>query len=580
VSLTPIEAISTSAYQAMLPELTLLSGIVLMIIATNLGDTKMRIPLTNIRVPVFFGGRRFEMTADPRIPGYICVMTLALSAVLALMSQPNNMLHVYYTGHEGYLLTTDNGTPLLQIDAFSRLFELMFYVVLLIAAISSLDTMNAVDSRKVSTDNTSQLVNNRRQIDFHLLILLSAFGMSMVAMSVNLFMLFLGLELASLAIYVLVAFHKESKAGSEAGVKYFIVGATASAVGFYGMSLLYLWNGDLGILSLQNAWRGMEEVEALPLIALGLLLVGFGFKISAVPFHFVAPDAYAGASSQVAGILATASKAMGFIALMRVLFLVTLPETNSTAVWLMLMGGLAAVTMTWGNLAALTSTNPKRMLAYSSVAHAGYMLAALTAVGAWRWGHFASGTAVDAVLMLTAAVIFHLFVLVTFKLGAFLVLGLVDMEGESHDMKSLNGLAKRDPMVAFSMFIFMLALAGVPPLAGFMSKFLMASGIIQVTTSETGIELSKGLIPLVQDLHWTFWLALLIFLNSALSLFYYLRIGVLMFFEEPETKLPLPRASKLRAMIWVCTVGAIVFGISSDWLFEFAKTAADAFFNY
>ena len=200
-------------------------------------------------------------------------------------------------------------------------------------------------------------------------------GMSVVALAQDLFVLFIGLELASFSTYVLVAFMKESKAGSEAGMKYFIVGSVASGVGLYGLSMLYLWAGSLQFSVLAEAFA-VSGTEALPLIGIGFVLVGFGFKVSAAPFHFAAPDAYAGASSPVAGVLATASKAMGMVGLIRMLLIVAAPESSEgSAVWLVCIGALAALTMTWGNIAALGSTNPKRMLAYSSVAHAGYMLA-------------------------------------------------------------------------------------------------------------------------------------------------------------------------------------------------------------
>ena len=204
--------------------------------------------------------------------------------------------------------------------------------------------------------------------------------MCIVALSKDLFGLFGGLELASLATYVLVGFHKESLSGAESGVKYFIVGSVASGVGLYGLSLLYLEFGTLQLDLLSVYW---SEGSILGTIALGLVLVGFGFKVSAAPFHFAAPDAYAGANSAVAGVLATASKAMGMIGLIRILLVIALPDAQPdgtidevSAMWIYALATLSIGTMTWGNIAALGSTNPKRMLAYSSVAHAGYMLAA------------------------------------------------------------------------------------------------------------------------------------------------------------------------------------------------------------
>ena len=185
--------------------------------------------------------------------------------------------------------------------------------------------------------------------------LTSALGMSVVALAQDMFVLFIGLELASFSTYVLVAFHKETRAGSEGGAKYFIVGSVASAVGLYGLSMLYLWAGSLQFDVLAAKWA-TDGASSLSMMALGFVLVGFAFKISAAPFHFAAPDAYSGANSPVAGVLATASKAMGMLGLMRVLLLITVPDAaaeDESAVWIGLLGVMAAVTMTWGNIAAL-----------------------------------------------------------------------------------------------------------------------------------------------------------------------------------------------------------------------------------
>jgi len=388
------------------------------------------------------------------------------------------------------------------------------------------------------------------------------------------FVLFVGLELASFSTYILVAFHKETRAGSEGGAKYFIVGSVASAVGLYGMSILYLWAGkDGGGLQFDNLAQTWAEQGAtsLSMMGLGFVLVGFAFKISAVPFHFAAPDAYSGANSPVAGVLATASKAMGMLGLMRVLLIITVPdmEADGSAVWIGLLGVLAAVTMTWGNIAALGSDNPKRMLAYSSVAHAGYMLAALTAIGAWNWGLV--DNAGDAMDVVVAALLFHMFVLVFFKLGAFLVLGILEMEGGASRLSSLAGLGKREPLLAVAMFLFMISLAGVPPMAGFLSKLLVIMGIVEVATG-------TGSLSSIGDAHWVWWLALLMVINSAISMFYYLRIGVVMYFHEPEEgrKGPLASGASIRIAIALCAIGTVAFGLAGGELIDLCRDAAES----
>jgi len=388
-------------------------------------------------------------------------------------------------------------------------------------------------------------------------------------MANNLFFMFVAIELASLAAYVLVAFHKEEATGGEAGAKYFIVGSVASATGIYGMSLVYLWAGNLDFDTLAVAWSSMDGLDPFAVVGVGLMLVAFGFKVSAAPFHLAAPDAYAGASSPVAGMLATASKAMGFVAIFRVLIEVAMPSEGE-AIWFCLLAIIAVITMTWGNLAALTSENPKRMLAYSSVAHAGYMLAAIAAIGSGLGDE-------NTTKLVLIAIVFHLTILVLFKFGAFLVLSLLETEGRSHRLEDLHGIARRDPLVAGSMFIFMLSLAGVPPLSGFLSKLLMINGIVNISAG-SGSESATAIIPWVESVDIVFWLALAIVLNSAISIFYYLRLCLVMFFEEPENAIPLRKAVHLRNSILVLALLTVLFGFGSgaEYLLDLVDTAVSS----
>tara|TARA_B100000035_G_scaffold314948_1_gene333117 strand:+ start:193 stop:1923 length:1731 start_codon:yes stop_codon:yes gene_type:complete len=558
------EAFSTEFWTAISPELVMVIGLVALFIIPNLGNSKFRIPLTKVKIPWFLGGKRFAITGSPAIPGMLATATIF--ATLGMMAID------IIDGSVKTITITSGDSILFKIDAFSRFFEILFLVAVLLASMATLDRIPAHTFKgKKSMD---EMYDNRRQADLYILLLTTAIGMCLVALAQDLFVLFVGLELASLSTYILVAFHKESKSGAESGVKYFIVGSVASGVGLYGLSLMYLEFGTLQLSLLRDAWSG---TSTLGIIALGLVLVGFGFKVSAAPFHFAAPDAYAGANSPVAGVLATASKAMGMIGLIRVLVVITLPDSSGTlseesAIWLYAIATLSVITMTWGNIAALGSTNPKRMLAYSSVAHAGYMLAALSAVGAWRWGEI--DAPVDYAQAIVAAVLFHLFVLVAFKLGAFLVLGMLEMEGGASRLSALSGLARRDPLIGTAMFIFMLALAGVPPLAGFMSKFLVIAGIVSTSVGTVWVDGSVSF----SDLHWVWWLALAMFLNSAISVFYYLRIGVVMFLDIPEEgrRKPLPYGASIRMAIWICLVATVILGLSSDTLIDMCYRAAES----
>ena len=554
--------INSSEAELIIPELIMLFGLVAIILIPNLGKASFRIPLTRIHVPVFIGGSRFKSTNNPKLPNQISLI-IFISALF-------------------FGLTQNSYGPIgetLEVTQFSRLFSLIFIAALLLATIATTHRLparvnvkppNDSDSENISIKKIDALIDNRRQVDFHIILIMVGLGMSLMSMATHLFMLFVCIELASLSSYILVAFHKESKIGGEAGMKYFIVGSVASAVGIYGMSLLYLWSGDLSLDALAMKWSESESVDPLAGIAVGLMLVAFGFKVGAAPFHLAAPDAYSGASSPVAGLLATASKAMGFVALMRILVSVTMP-IEGEAFWYTAIAVIAVVTMTWGNLAALTSSNPKRMLAYSSVSHAGYMLAGLAAIGSGLGSE-------EAIELVLTAIVFHLAVLVIFKFGAFLVLSLLETEGRSHRLEDLHGLARRDPLVAGSMFLFMLSLAGVPPLSGFLSKFLMINGIVNISAG-TGASDATSVIDWLSSVEPVFWLAFAIVINSALSMFYYLRIGLVMFFEEPEDSRSLKDAFSLRLAIVVCAILTVIVGIGplSDSLLEMVAEAINSF---
>ena len=538
-------------------------GLAAIIIVPNLGDARFRIPLTNTRIPVLIGGTRFPATRDPRVPNLIAIATLVgalLAGTLALLDPPGS----------GAIGST------LEVDPFSSLMTNLFLLVLILCTVSATQRLPSDPEATAPAEDedeegesakTSALYDNRRQADFHILLLTLGLGMSLMAKSTHLFMLFVCLELASLSSYVLVGFHKETKAGGEAGTKYFIVGSVASAIGIYGMSLLYLWQGDLSVSGLAQSWQSMETIDPLAAAGVGMMIVAFGFKVGAAPFHLAIPDAYSGTSSMVAGVLATASKAMGFVALMRLLLTIAMPATGP-AFWYGALAVISVVTMTWGNLAALSSDNPKRVLAYSSVAHAGYMLAAVSAIGSG----LADGPASE---MIVVAVLFHLCVLVLFKMGPFMVLSAIEREGGSHRVAGLNGLASRDPLMAASMFVFMLSLAGVPPFSGFLSKLLLLNGIVTVSAGTGG---AGSILSWATSVEPVFWLAVAIVLNSALSIFYYLRMGMVMFFEPNEGEEGSPCNPVIRTLIVSLAVLSLAFGIGppSEWLLGLAEDAAAA----
>jgi len=331
--------------------------------------------------------------------------------------------------------------------------------------------------------------------EYYALILFATVGMMLMAAGTDLLVIFLALELMSLSLYVLAGTFRTRPEGNEAALKYFLLGAFASGFFLYGIALLYGATGttNLGRLGATLAVPGAAR-DPMILAGLALLLVGFGFKTSAVPFHQWAPDVYQGAPTTVAALIATGSKAAAFGALLRVLLAMRPLEPDwAVALWL-----LAALTMTVGNVVALVQSNVKRLLAYSSIAHVGYMLVGL-----------AAGLGPGA-----PAVLFYLGVYAVASAGAFGTILLLQREGEEAiDLAAYGGLAGRHPVLALGFTVFLLALIGMPPTAGFVGKFYLFSAAIQ-----------RGLV----------WLAVLAVLNSVMAAYYYLRLIVYMYMREPE----------------------------------------------
>jgi NADH-quinone oxidoreductase subunit N len=332
--------------------------------------------------------------------------------------------------------------------------------------------------------------------EYYILLIFAALGMMLMAAALDLLVVFLGLELMSLSLYVLAGFFRTRPTGNESSMKYFLLGAFSSGFFLYGIALLYGATGTTNLARLGDA-LGTPGAARDPLVLAGiaLLLVGFGFKTSAVPFHQWAPDVYEGAPTAVAAVIATGSKAAAFAALLRVILETRMLQAD----WTTLLWILAALTMTVGNVIALAQRNLKRMLAYSSVAHVGYMLVGLTA------GPKLGG----------AAVLFYLLVYSFATVGAFGVILLLEREerAEAVEIDAYGGLAARHPLLALVLTVCLMSLIGLPPTAGFVGKFYLFSAAIQ----------EKFV-----------WLAIIAVLNSVAAAYYYLRLIVYMYMREPE----------------------------------------------
>ncbi len=371
--------------------------------------------------------------------------------------------------------------------------------------------------------------------EFYVLVLLSAVGMMLMAAAGDLIIVFLGLETMSLSLYVLAGFFRTRIEAGEASMKYFLLGAFASGFFLYGIALIFGAAASTNLDRIANAVAGGMGRDPLLAIGFGLLLVGFGFKISSVPFHMWTADVYQGAPTSVTALIATGSKAAAFAALLRVL----LSAVRGAPVdWATLLWGLAVLTMTLGNVVAIAQQNMKRMLAYSSIAHVGYMLVGVVAGGSMGNG----------------GVLFYLLTYTFTTAGAFGVILLLERDGqEAVRLEDFGGLASRYPLLALALAIFLLSLIGIPPTAGFVGKLYLF-----------GAAVKAGYV----------WLAVIGVLNSAVAAYYYLRLIVYMYMREPEGSPTVFAPSLSGALALVVALWAVVqFGVAPAPLFDVAQAA-------
>lgn len=371
--------------------------------------------------------------------------------------------------------------------------------------------------------------------EFFALLLISTAGMLFMAKGTDLMTVFLGLETLSIPIYCLVGFHRDRMKSLEGAIKYFLLGAFASGFLLYGIALLYSVTGTTKIASIAAMARDARLYESPVFLAgMGLLVVGFGFKVSLAPFHMWTPDAYEGAPTLVTAFMAAAVKAAAFAALIRV-SLLTFPALSP--VMANVLWALAFLTMSVGNFSALLQDNVKRMLAYSSIAHAGYILVGLVA------GDVAGGQ----------AALFYLLVYALMNLGAFGVIMLVAQgEDDAYDIGNFAGIGFRYPVLGALLTLFLVSLAGIPPTAGFVGKFYLFSSAVK-----------NGYVGL----------AVLGVLNSAVSIYYYLRLVVYMYMMPAPGEIPVPRPPRTAFSIALCASAAavLVLGIVPRSMLEFAE---------
>ena len=472
-------------------ELTLVLGILAVILADRLARPERRRSLA----------------------GALSLVTLGLALVAALWPRSGGPQPLF------------NG--MLAFDPFATFFKVFFVVVTGVTVCFAL---------------RSAEITERRAGEFHALLLSLSLGLFLLASSRNLLMIYVSMEMVSLVSYVLVGYKRQNRKSGEAALKYVIYGGSASGVMLYGMSLLYGLFGTLDLGAINQLWQQMAATGQVPRLALIIsvffILAGLGYKIASVPFHMWCPDAYEGAPTPVTAFLSVAPKAAGFAVLIRFFFTIFVSAEslqNGSAIlitlgdlpWPAIIGIVAVATMTLGNLSALNQTNVKRLLAYSSIAHAGYLLMGFVVVS------------MDGLRSVMLYLVIYLFM----NLGAFLVVIAVRDSTGGEEIDNFRGLGSRAPFAAVAMAIFLFSLTGLPPLAGFMGKFYLFAAVIQ------------------HGGYFYYLLALVGVINSALSLYYYARIARAMFLEQAPNTRPLVIGRPTTAMLSLLALPILVLGI-------------------
>jgi NADH-quinone oxidoreductase subunit N len=449
----------------------------------------------------------------------------ALAAVFALLGIFMSSLHLYVLWGVG---TGPAFFEMFTLDSFTLFFSALFLAAGFLAVIISYRHLE---------------IESAQHSEYYALILFSISGMMFLAGAIDLVTVFVGLELMSISTYVLVGFLRRSKRSNEAAIKYFLLGALSTATILYGMSLLYGLTGATNLAQIAGLLAGLESS---PLVALSLFLVaaGFCFKIAAAPFHMWVPDAYEGAPTAITGFMSVAVKAAAFAVFFRFFLTVYAGERD---LYVPILAVMAMITMTWGNIAAMTQQNVKRLLAYSSISHVGFVLMGLVAGEA-------IGVTASAVYLLAYTFM---------NLGIWTVVITLrrhDVPGE--EIEDFNGLYFVQPAVAILMLIFLLSLAGIPPLAGFIAKYYVFAAVIQAIL--TGAPYPALLIAL----------AVVGALNAVISLSYYFRIVVAMFMKREYLPVPLGFSAGVVLALVITGLLTVLIGVYAGPFIDLARLAS------
>jgi NADH-quinone oxidoreductase subunit N len=415
-------------------------------------------------------------------------------------------------------------TNMLALDNYGLFFNVIF---LICAALTILASMGYF----------AKFTETVEHAEYYSLLLFSCVGMMFMAAGTDLITIFLGLETMSIAIYILAGFVRKDVKGNESALKYLLLGAFSTGFLLYGIALIFGATGSTNLVAIYKYLSGADPSVPMLLFGMGFLIVGFGFKVASVPFHMWTPDVYEGAPTVVTGFMAAGVKAAAFAAFLRV-FVYALPSLQPN--WTAILWALAILTMTIGNLAALLQENIKRMLAYSSIAHAGYIMIGMVAA---RHAEADIGT---------TSILYYLLAYTFMNLGAFIIVILYGKKAEDNlNIGDYAGMGYKYPVLGATMAIFMFSLAGIPPTAGFVGKFYIFASAVK-----------SGFIDL----------AIIGVINSVLSVYYYLRVTIMIYMRDPAEDAPKVEFSRAAILATVIAASAtMILGIFPKNFIDFAR---------
>lgn len=399
---------------------------------------------------------------------------------------------------------------MVRVDHFAVFFHMLIPAISAVCILASLEYLDA---------------QNIRSGEYYGLILFGTVGMVLMSSAIELVLIFIALEISSISTYVLAGYRRRTAGSAESSIKYFLLGSFATAFFLYGVALIFGATGSTNIPAIKVALAAPNAPSLLAIAATALMIVGLGFKVASAPFHIWTPDVYEGAPAPIVALMSTGPKAAAFAVLLRVLFATTPTQ------WFWLIWISAALSMTLGNFGALVQNNVKRMLAYSSIAHAGYLLVAFAAAG---------DTGISAAIFYTAAY-------AAMNVGAFAVVSHFAAEGERYvSIDDFSGLGRRSPLLAFTLTIFMLSLIGIPATAGFLAKYYVFNSALAAASHPTALV----------------WLTVIGLVNSAVASYYYLRLIVVMYMREPVVTEAPPQATvSMRLALVLAAIATIYLGV-------------------